>query len=289
MFVGVVMNCAAELKLFLTALLILCCIATLLQLFLLVSLSPPLIFASVSPESPPLLPPPPQPPPPPLVTQKPKLNSSLATTPPNSSASSVQQGEEVRDNGIIKRIFNPYGAAAYNFITMGTYRGGLNTFAIIGLSSKPLHLYAKPPTNASGFRNPPLPTTLPPWEIVPTRPTSGGGDKNFNITDRFEVLQEQSGKLNLTVFTSKPKYEYLYCGSSLYGGLSPQRVREWIAYHVRLFGERSHFVIHDAGGVHEEVMEVLRPWMDLGYVTLQDVREQERANGSGSDCPYSYD
>jgi hypothetical protein len=109
--------------------------------------------------------------------------------------------------------------------------------------------------------------------------TSGGGDKNLNITDRFEVLNESPGDLNMSLFSSKPKYDYLYCGSPLYGGLSPQRVREWIAYHVRLFGERSHFVIHDAGGVHEEVLEVLKPWMELGYVTLQDVKEQERFDG----------
>lgn len=47
-------------------------------------------------------------------------------------------------------------------------------------------------------------------------------------------------------------------------------MREWIIYHIRLFGEKSHFVIHDAGVVHEEV---LKSWMDLDYVTLQDIRE----------------
>ena len=56
-------------------------------------------------------------------------------------------------------------------------------------------------------------------------------------------------------------------------------MREWLAYHIRLLGPRSHFVIHDAGGVHEEVMEVLKPWMELGYVTLQDIRDQERFDG----------
>ncbi|KAF2286849.1 hypothetical protein GH714_033046 [Hevea brasiliensis] len=273
LFVGVVMNCAAELKLLLAALFILCSIATLLQFI-------PSRFSI--------------------------------------STSDLRFCEEVRDNGVIKRLFNPYGAAAYNFITMGTYRGGLNTFAIIGLSSKPLHLYAKPtyqcewvPQHSSTDNSSAVPITSATYKILPdwgygrvytvvvvnctfSEPinsnnsggklflhasTSGGGDRNFNITDRFEVLQELPGNLNLTVFTSKPKYDYLYCGSSLYGGLSPQRVREWIAYHVRLFGERSHFVIHDAGGVHEEVMEVLKPWMDLGYVTLQDIREQERFDG----------
>lgn len=58
-----------------------------------------------------------------------------------------------------------------------------------------------------------------------------------------------------------------------------KRVREWIAYHVKMFGEKSHFVIHDAGGVHSEVMEVLRPWIEKGYVTLQDIKEEERFDG----------
>lgn len=109
--------------------------------------------------------------------------------------------------------------------------------------------------------------------------TSGGGDTNLNVTDRIEVLVESPGDLDDTLFVSRPKFDYFYCGSSLYGNLNPQRVREWIAYHVRLFGPRSHFVIHDAGGVHEEVMEVLRPWIELGYVTLQDIRDQERFDG----------
>jgi len=48
---------------------------------------------------------------------------------------------------------------------------------------------------------------------------------------------------------------------------------------VKFFGPSSHFVIHDAGGVHEEVLEVLKPWMELGYVTVQDIRDEERFDG----------
>ncbi|KDP35088.1 hypothetical protein JCGZ_10997 [Jatropha curcas] len=320
MFVGVVMNCAAELKFLLTALLILCSVATLLQFLpsrFTISTSD-LRFcisritttttttttttsaADINPDA--------------------VLNSSLAFFSNPSPPPSGLQAEKVTVNGTLKRVFNPYGAAAYNFITMGTYRGGFNSFAIIGLSSKPLHLYAKPtyqcewvPESSFSGDNSSTPTPifssaykiLPDWgygrvytvvvvnctfsqpinsdnsggKLFLHASTSGGGDKNFNITDRFEVLQEKPGNLNTTIFYSKPKYDYLYCGSSLYGGLSPQRVREWMAYHVRFFGERSHFVIHDAGGVHEEVMEVLKPWMDLGYVTLQDIRDQERFDG----------
>lgn len=63
--------------------------------------------------------------------------------------------------------------------------------------------------------------------------------------------------------------------SSLYGGLSPQRLcgrtlileipdpstlrsrhmREGMAYHVRLFGEKPHSVIHDISGVHDIVVD----------------------------------
>ena len=58
-----------------------------------------------------------------------------------------------------KRVFRPYGSAAYLFIQMGAYRGGPATFAVVGLASKPLHVYGKPrfececiPKNSSSGR-----------------------------------------------------------------------------------------------------------------------------------------
>ncbi|KAH8522307.1 hypothetical protein Peur_040840 [Populus x canadensis] len=302
----VVMNsCAAELKLLLTALLVICSVATLFQIlpsrFTISASDLRFCISRISTSN----------------TSIASLNStptSTPTMPPSPSPPSIRK-DQVADNGVIKRVFNPYGSAAYNFITMGAYRGGLNTFAIIGLASKPLHVYSKPTyqcewvPQSSSASNSTFSTVsykmLPDWgyghvytvvvvnctfseavnsensggKLFLEASTSGGGDKDFNITDRFEVLNESPGDINTTLFSSRPKYDYLYCGSSLYGGLSPQRVREWIAYHVRLFGKRSHFVIHDAGGVHEEVLEVLKPWMELGYVTLQDIREQERFDG----------
>ncbi|KAI7755302.1 hypothetical protein M8C21_007102 [Ambrosia artemisiifolia] len=204
---------------------------------------------------------------------------------------------------------------------MSAYRGGLNTFAVIGLSSKPLHVFGKPTYlcewvpdstgNGSGSVTVSGTKILPDWgygrvytvvvinctfpspvgidgshggRLVLHASTSGGGDANFNLTDTIDVLEEKNGLLNsasneLAEFNKPQKYDYLYCGSPLYGNLSPQRVREWIAYHVKMFGERSHFVIYDAGGVHSEVMEVLRPWVERGYVTVQDIREQERFDG----------
>lgn len=333
MFVGVVWNCAAELKYLLTALLFLCSLVTILQFLpahlsfsasdlrscistpaapttfaaAAISLVPDNITATVTNKSldsapPPLhLPPPtpaptPTPPPPPSVLK-----------------------DRVLEGGIIKRAFNPIGAAAYNFVLMSAYRGGPDTFAIMGLASKPLHVFGKPSyqcqwvPNGSDAQKPILATgqkILPDWgygrvytvvvvnctfsnpvgggaaadaggRLLLHATTNGGGDAILNRTDTIEALSETSEDLQHfnELFNSKPKYDYLYCGSSLYGNLSPQRVREWLAYHIRLLGGKSHFVIHDAGGVHEGVMEVLKPWMEKGYVTLHDIRDQERFDG----------
>ncbi|CAN1828580.1 Galactan beta-1,4-galactosyltransferase GALS2 [Linum perenne] len=320
-FMGVLVNCAAELKLILTALLILCSVATVLQFLpsrFTISTSDLRFCIS-------------------RITTT--TTTTTTTTVPLNSSSSVAaaalttshlvlplpppaavEKEKVLDNGVIKRVFNTYGSAAYSFITMGSYRGGIDTFAINGLASKPLHLYSKPTYQCEWIPNSdsdsdsanssnPVTTVgykmLPDWgygrvytvviinctfsqpinadnsggKLYLLATTSGGGDTKFNTTDRIEILDEPKGSVDFSKFRSKPKYDYLYCGSSLYGKLSPQRVREWIAYHVRLFGTRSHFVIHDAGGVYDEVYEVLKPWMDLGYVTLQDIRDQERFDG----------
>ncbi|KAF8408554.1 hypothetical protein HHK36_004617 [Tetracentron sinense] len=292
-----------EFKLLLTTLLILSSLATLLQ-FLpsRLSLSPSLCLSNFSSLAtpPPLLSPPPP---------------SLSSPPPPPSV----QEDEIRDGSmsmgirIIKRAFYPYGAAAYSFIQMGTYRGGLNTFAVIGLASKPLHVYAKPRylcewvphSNRSSSTTTLAYKILPDWgygrvytvvvvnctfpepvgvdgsggRLILHASTRGGGDRDVDAIDKMEALREAPGSFNASIFTSPPPYDHLYCGSPLYGSLSPQRVREWMAYHVRLLGKKSHFIIYDAGGVHREVLEVLKPWMEKGFVTLHDVREQERFDG----------
>lgn len=337
MFVGVVWNCAAELKYLLTALLFLCSLVTILQFL-------PARFTFSASDLRPCISTPTAPTTTltstaaaislvedkntTTATTNTTINNSLDSSPPPvrfpPPPPSVKR-DEVLENGIIKRAFNPIGSAAYNFILMSAYRGGPNTFAIMGLSSKPLHVFGKPsyqcqwvPNNARAEDDPeelqnqePILTTgqkiLPDWgygrvytvvvvnctfsspvgggnaggKLLLHATTNGGGDTNFNSTDTIEALSETNEDLQHfnEVFNSKPKYDYLYCGSSLYGNLSPQRVREWLAYHIRLLGEKSHFVIHDAGGVHEGVMEVLRPWMEKGYVTLHDIRDQERFDG----------
>ncbi|KAL5577945.1 hypothetical protein UlMin_019644 [Ulmus minor] len=234
-------------------------------------------------------------------------SSPLSPSPP-----SLNQDQLLPD-GVLKRAFNSYGSSAYSFISMSAYRGGLNTFAIIGLASKPLQVFGYPTyecrwvpqLNSSEYISTVAYRMLPDkghghvYSVVvlnctfsqPINPNNsggklnlyanntGGGDWSSNRIEIIEVLSESPGSLNFSLFTSPPKYDHFYCGSPLFGNLSPQRIREWLAYHVWLFGPKSHFVMYNSGGIHEEVMEVVKPWMELGYVSLHDIRDQERFFG----------
>ncbi|GLJ29618.1 hypothetical protein SUGI_0584040 [Cryptomeria japonica] len=62
----------------------------------------------------------------------------------NSIASRSESEEEEKEERTDKRVFRPYGNGTYLFIQMGAYRGGETTFAVIGLVSKPLHVFGKP-------------------------------------------------------------------------------------------------------------------------------------------------
>lgn len=281
------LNCATKLKLILIALLlILFCICVIFLQFL------PTYFPPFS-----------------CLT-----TTTTTSTPPNQQQQQQPDThDQILENGVLKRSFNPFGNAAYSFILMSAYRGGPNTFAIIGLSSKPLQVfghssysceYGSGPKNSNINNNSVVVKAhkiLPDWGFgrvytvvvinctfpyhTTDDPSTGGrlllhaSSATANSIDTMVALNEPPNSWDLLYFLSPPKYDYLYCGSPLYGNLSPQRMREWIAYHVSLFGKKSHFVIHDSGGIHPEVMEVLKPWMELGYVTLQDVKEQERFDG----------
>lgn len=235
------------------------------------------------------------------------------TKPANSihnSSTTNPTTEAIEQGNINKRVFHPYGTAAYLFIQMGAYRGGPATFAVVGLASKPLHVFGKPwfecewiPKNSSAARmKVNAHKILPDWgygrvytvvvvnctfpQSVGTEGNGGeliihafNGSESGKLPERIVALKEEQGTYNASVYSQPPPFDYLYCGSSLYGDLSPQRMREWMAYHAKFFGPRSHFVFHDAGGVHPQVRKVLEPWIRAGRVTLQDITEQEQYDG----------
>ncbi|KAK1619237.1 hypothetical protein QYE76_024754 [Lolium multiflorum] len=220
----------------------------------------------------------------------------------------VRLARESRPSDPNKRVLRPYGTAAALFVQMGAYRGGPRTFAIVGLASKPTHVFGTPYYKCEWLPNP-TPTTpapaairtkaykiLPDWGYgrvyttvvvnctFPTNPNSANtGGKlllhAYHSTtsrryERIPALEELPGSYNHSLYSPPYQYDYLYCGSSLYGDLSAARMREWVAYHARFFGPRSHFVLHDAGGVSAEVRAVLEPWVKAGRITVQDIRAQ---------------
>ncbi|XP_021861025.1 galactan beta-1,4-galactosyltransferase GALS1 [Spinacia oleracea] len=253
------------------------------------------------------------------TTEKPKttttndlLNTTTATTAKTTallSLSAVNEPRKLPPRDPNKREFKPYGNAAALFVQMGAYRGGPATFSVVGLASKPIHVYGQPwykcewvpnnatqpPTRAKAFK------ILPDWGYgrvytvvvvnctFPTNPNADNSGGKLNLYayyspsprffEKFTVLEESIGTYNNALYTSAPALDYLYCGSSLYGNISAARIREWVAYHAWLFGEKSHFVFHDAGGVTDDVRKVLEPWVKKGRVTIQDIREQENFDG----------
>ncbi|CAI9777115.1 unnamed protein product [Fraxinus pennsylvanica] len=207
-----------------------------------------------------------------------------------------------------KRTFHAYGIAAALFVQMSAYRGGPRTFAVMGLASKPIHVFGKPwykcewiPNNGNSSIMAESYKMLPDWgygrvyTVVvvnctftsnPNADNSGGklvlyayyGESPLKY-EKFIAMEEAPGSYNESQYSPPYKYEYLYCGSSLYGNLNAARMREWMAYHAWFFGPSSHFVFHDAGGVSAEVRSVLEPWIRAGRVTLQDIRAQAEYDG----------
>ncbi|KAG6704439.1 hypothetical protein I3842_07G133800 [Carya illinoinensis] len=206
-----------------------------------------------------------------------------------------------------KRVFQPVGNAAALFVLMGAYRGGPRTFAVVGLASKPIHVYGRPwykcewiSNNGSSIRTVAY-KMLPDWGYgrvytvvvvnctFPVNPNQDntGGKLTVNAYygespkkyEKFTALEEAPGSYDESKYHPPYEYEYLYCGSSLYGNLSAARIREWMAYHAWFFGPKSHFVFHDAGGVSPEVREALEPWVRARRATIQDIRGQAEFDG----------
>ncbi|XP_047323103.1 galactan beta-1,4-galactosyltransferase GALS1-like [Impatiens glandulifera] len=209
------------------------------------------------------------------------------------------------------RSFTSYGNAAALFVHMGAYRGGPMTFSIVGLASKPLHVFGRPWYKCEWISNYNNGTTrsikskaykiLPDWgygRVYTTVVVNCTFTENPNAdnlggnlflyayytesTKRYEkipVLEETPGSYDESRFNPPYMYDYIYCGSPLYGNLNAARIKEWMAYHVWFFGPKSHFVLHNAGGITPEVKAVLEPWVKAGRVTVQDIRDQAEYDG----------
>ena len=246
------------------------------------------------------------------------VQGKASSSSPNASSLPKQEQPAAPEPDPNRREFRAVGSAAALFVQMGAYRGGPHTFAVVGLASKPVHVYGKPWFRCEWVPNPnggananassPRPMRaasayhmLPDWgygrvytvvvvncafSTPPNADNAGGSLVLYAYYgasparyERIVALEEAPGAYDEAAFRPPHRYDYLYCGSSLYGGLSAARVREWMAYHARFFGPRSHFVFHDAGGVSPAVRAALEPWVRSGRATLQDVRAQAGYDG----------
>ncbi|MCO5601716.1 hypothetical protein L7F22_055839 [Adiantum nelumboides] len=224
-------------------------------------------------------------------------------------------GDRVENGLAIKKgSFDAYGHALALFVQMASYRGGPDSFAVIGLGAKPAHVYGNAgfqcewvPANNSTSKpiKGAITKFLPDWNMgrqytavvvncsfeepvgvdkeggkLVIYATYGEGSGMPNTTpERIVALTEKMNEYDANKFLPPYPYDFVYCGSPLYGKLNVQRVREWMAYHVKMFGKRTHFFLYDAGGITEGAAKALRPWQKRGYVTVQDIREQERYDG----------
>ncbi|GAV65804.1 Glyco_transf_92 domain-containing protein [Cephalotus follicularis] len=237
-----------------------------------------------------------------------------ASSLPHYNASSTSQVAEqkyssthITDTDPNKRIFRSYGNAAALFVQMGAYRGGPRTFAVVGLASKPIHVFGTPWFKCEWISNNGSSTRakaykmLPDWgygrvytvvvvnctfPLNPNVDNSGGKlllhayyGQTQRKYEKFTALEEAPGSFNDSIYHPPRQYEYLYCGSSLYGDLNAARIKEWMAYHAWFFGPSSHFVFHDAGGVTPEVRAALDPWVRAGRATVQDIKGQAEFDG----------
>ncbi|CAL9157569.1 galactan beta-1,4-galactosyltransferase GALS1-like [Musa acuminata AAA Group] len=260
-------------------------------------------------------------PPPTAASPTPLQSSTLASSSPSpASASAIPipgSGLPVQaPSDPNKRVFRAYGSAAALFVQMGAYRGGPATFSVVGLASKPTHVYGTPwykcewlpnPNPSAGANASSQPIRAKAYKMLPdwgygrvytvvvvncTFPSNPNADNvggklllhaYYSVQSRryekFVALEESPGAYDESLYRPPFKYDYLYCGSSLYGDLNPNRIREWMAYHAFFFGPNSHFVFHDAGGVGPEVRAVLEPWVKAGRATVQDIRAQAEFDG----------
>lgn len=205
------------------------------------------------------------------------------------------------------RSFRAHGIATRLIVEVGSYRNGPRTFSSVVLTSKRLNnlhdiLYecewatADSPTLKVKAR-----AIKPDWNmgelygtmvIVCTFPKDVGTKSEggrliltahypgaFRTPERFIALTEMQGEYNASRFQPPYPYDMTFCGSPLYGNISPQRIREWIAYHAYFLGNRTLFIFQDAGGIHDDVYRVLKPWIDLGQVLVENLRQAEVYEG----------
>ena len=208
------------------------------------------------------------------------------------------------------RPFRPHGIAVHFFLDFGTYRSSPRAFSCAGSISRAVEDAWSPPFECEWVN--PNGTVTKSENVAKYRPgrefpalydslvvichfgvdigTDGKGGELFisysypandpyRLPEKFLALTESPRVYQPGMFEPPFLYDIVYCGSPIFGNISPQRIREWIAYHAYMFGEKSHFIFYDAGGIHDEVQRILQPWVDKGRFSVQNVRQPMMYSG----------
>lgn len=206
------------------------------------------------------------------------------------------------------RTFKAHGIASHMIIEFGAYRTAPNKFSVVALISKRWHDLHEPPYNCQWkSRNSSVVNAINAWPIKPDWDlgtmygtvvvvctfdqdvgTAGEGGSlvltvgysdGYRPAESLEALVESPGEYNASKWSPPFPYEITFCASRLYGDVSADRIREWMAYHAMVFGNRTHFLFHDAGGMSADVLAVLQPWIELGWVSVQNLQLLEVYEG----------
>ena len=205
------------------------------------------------------------------------------------------------------RVFQPHGIGMHFYMHLGSYRSSPREFSNVGSTPRGLLSYVHPVFKCTWIDT--NGTEVGAKDVQVHRPAGpfdgaydalviicqfehdvgverGGGElwitytaDRFRSPERFLAFREAPGDYNATVFEPPFPYDVVYCGSPIFGNVSPQRIREWLAYHAYVFGPRSHIILYDAGGFSPDVLKVVQPWVDLGRVTVENIQQTDLYHG----------
>lgn len=98
------------------------------------------------------------------------------------------------------------------------------------------------------------------------------GSKSFEL---IPVFHERPRQLKDSTYERTSfQYQYAYCSAPVWTNSSASHIKQWFMYHHTLTGGSIHYYIYDTTGIDDETMAVLKPLMDMGYLTFVNLHRQ---------------
>lgn len=96
----------------------------------------------------------------------------------------------------------------------------------------------------------------------------------MNVDDKTILVydEEANGFLGSSLEPSAPfKYHVTFCSPPVHSAIDAKRVYEWLEYHINLGID--YFILYDAGGITDDVLQTLLPYESKFILEVRDVRE----------------